>query len=175
MIGRIDLTGTRFYCGIAMATPLIMPKQGQSVESCVILGWKKHPGDSIKAGEVVCEVETDKATFEVESPASGTLLAVFFEAGADVPVLTPIAAIGAPGENVDGLRPSGAAATTAASPAIEDRNAAYPTHRPAERSQWERIVLAPDVELHIRRPLSRSQNRKIEALIQHARETLKEE
>jgi DNA-binding transcriptional MerR regulator len=63
----------------------------------------------------------------------------------------------------------------AAAPAIEDRNAAYSTHRPAERSQWERIVLAPDVELHIRRPLSRSQNRKIEALIQHAREALKEE
>jgi uncharacterized ParB-like nuclease family protein len=62
-----------------------------------------------------------------------------------------------------------------AEPAIEDRNAAYSTHRPAERSQWERVVLAPDVELHIRRPLSRSQNRKIEALIQHARETLKEE
>ncbi len=101
-----------------MATPLIMPKQGQSVESCVILGWKKHPGDAVKAGDVICEVETDKATFEVEAPTSGTLLAVFFEAGADVPVLTPIAAIGAPGENVDALRrgaaPAGAAAGAAA-------------------------------------------------------------
>ncbi len=63
----------------------------------------------------------------------------------------------------------------AASPAIKDRNDAYSAHRLAERSQWERITLAPDVELHIRRPLSRSQNRKIEALIQYARETLKEE
>ncbi len=62
-----------------------------------------------------------------------------------------------------------------AAPPFEDRNAAYSTPRSTERSQWERIVLAPDVELHIRRPLSRSQNRKIEALIQHARETLKEE
>jgi DNA-binding transcriptional MerR regulator len=62
-----------------------------------------------------------------------------------------------------------------AAPLLEDRNTAYSTQRLAERSQWERIVLAPDVELHIRRPLSRSQNRKVEALIQHARETLKEE
>lgn len=52
----------------------------------------------------------------------------------------------------------------------------YPsTHQPAERSQWDRIVLDPDLELHIRRPLSRSQNRKIDAIIQYARETLKEE
>jgi DNA-binding transcriptional MerR regulator len=62
-----------------------------------------------------------------------------------------------------------------AAPSLEERTAAYSTRRLAERSQWERIVLASDVELHIRRPLSRSQNRKIEALIQHARETLKEE
>jgi len=62
-----------------------------------------------------------------------------------------------------------------AAPPLEDQNVTDSTHRLAERSQWERIVLAPDVELHIRRPLSRSQNRKIEALILHARETLKEE
>jgi len=59
--------------------------------------------------------------------------------------------------------------------ALEDQGASCSSQRLAERSQWERIILAADVELHIRRPLSRSQNRKIEALIQHARETLKEE
>jgi pyruvate dehydrogenase E2 component (dihydrolipoamide acetyltransferase) len=87
-----------------MATPVIMPKQGQSVESCVIVSWKKHAGDAVKAGEILCEVETDKATFEVESPAEGTLLAIFHEQGADVPVLAPIAVIGKPGENIDTLR-----------------------------------------------------------------------
>ena len=98
-----------------MATPVIMPKQGQSVESCIIVGWKKKSGDTVKAGETICEVETDKATFEVESPAAGTVLALFFEAGSDVPVLTPIAAIGAPGENIDALRPGTARGETAAS------------------------------------------------------------
>jgi pyruvate dehydrogenase E2 component (dihydrolipoamide acetyltransferase) len=96
-----------------MATPIIMPKQGQSVESCVIVGWKKRAGDPVKAGDIVCEVETDKATFEVESPANGTLLAIFFETGSDVPVLTPIAAIGSPGENVESLRGSGPAVAVA--------------------------------------------------------------
>ena len=79
-----------------MAIQVIMPKQGQSVESCIIVSWKKHAGDAVKAGDILCEVETDKATFEVESPAEGTLLAIFHEQGADVPVLAPIAAIGKP-------------------------------------------------------------------------------
>jgi pyruvate dehydrogenase E2 component (dihydrolipoamide acetyltransferase) len=110
-----------------MATPIIMPKQGQSVETCVIVGWKKRPGDAVKAGEVVCEVETDKATFEVESPAEGTLLAVFFEAGSDVPVLTPIAAIGKAGENVDSLRkgaPSQGTSAASAAAAVPSSTAA---------------------------------------------------
>ena len=100
-----------------MATALIMPKQGQSVESCAIVGWKKKVGDAVKSGEVLCEVETDKATFEVESPATGTLLAIFHEAGAQVPVLEPIAAIGAPGEDVSALRGTTAAAAAPAVPA----------------------------------------------------------
>jgi pyruvate dehydrogenase E2 component (dihydrolipoamide acetyltransferase) len=97
-----------------MATALIMPKQGQSVESCVIVGWKKKVGDPVKAGEVLCEVETDKATFEVESPAEGTLLAIFYPAGSDVPVLTTIASIGKPGEKVDGMKSGDVAGTPSA-------------------------------------------------------------
>jgi pyruvate dehydrogenase E2 component (dihydrolipoamide acetyltransferase) len=93
-----------------------MPKQGQSVETCVIVGWKKRPGDIVKAGEVICEVETDKATFEVESPAAGTLLGVFYEAGSDVPVLTPIAVIGKPGESFEVPGKSAPQAGPAAAP-----------------------------------------------------------
>jgi pyruvate dehydrogenase E2 component (dihydrolipoamide acetyltransferase) len=86
-----------------MATVVIMPKQGQSVETCAIVSWKKKVGDAVRLGEVICEVETDKAAFEVESTAEGTLLAIFHEAGSDVPVLSPIAAIGKPGENIEAL------------------------------------------------------------------------
>lgn len=107
-----------------MATAVVMPRQGQTVESCLIAAWKKQVGDQVAEGEVLCEVETDKALMEVESPASGTVLALFFEAGDDVPVLTTIAAVGEPGEDVSALRPGGSTAgppkpQTAAAPAVE--------------------------------------------------------
>ncbi len=85
-----------------MATTVVMPRQGQTVESCIIVEWKKAIGDSVAEGEVLLEVETDKATLEVPAPVSGTLLARFFEAGDEVPVLTAIASIGAPGEEISG-------------------------------------------------------------------------
>lgn len=91
-----------------MATAVVMPKQGQTVESCLIVGWKKAVGDQVATGEILTEVETDKALVEIESPAAGTILALFFEAGDDVPVLTNIAAIGQPGEDISSLRPAGA-------------------------------------------------------------------
>ncbi|TVQ37713.1 MAG: 2-oxo acid dehydrogenase subunit E2 [Spirochaetaceae bacterium] len=81
-----------------MATEVLMPRQGQSVESCLIVEWKKSEGDTVRKGETLCEVETDKATFEVESPASGVLLRIVHQADDDVPVLTPIAYIGDAGE-----------------------------------------------------------------------------
>lgn len=85
-----------------MATEVLMPRQGQSVESCLILEWKKAEGDAIKTGEIICEVETDKATFEVAAPADGFLLKRLFSEGADVKVLTPIAIIGEKGEGATG-------------------------------------------------------------------------
>ncbi len=88
-----------------MATEVLMPRQGNTVESCVILEWKKEEGNSISEGDIICEVETDKAAFEVEAPASGTVLKKFFEEGDDVPVLTVIAAIGKEGEDVSSLAP----------------------------------------------------------------------
>mgnify|MGYP005836787581 CR=1 FL=1 len=109
-----------------MATPVVMPKLGNSVESSIIVGWKKRVGEAVNVGETLLEVETDKATVDVEAPTSGTLLAVFFDAGADVPVMTTIAAIGQPGEDVSDIAPSGtvtAPATTQSAQASEQRTA----------------------------------------------------
>lgn len=100
-----------------MATAVIMPKQGQSVESCLIVSWKKNVGDAVAEGETLCEVETDKALLEVESPVTGSVLAHFFNPGDEVPVLTPIAAVGEPGESIEDLRPAGAAVAEPESPA----------------------------------------------------------
>ncbi len=81
-----------------MAHVLIMPRQGNTVESCIIVEWKKKEGDTVDSETVVCEVETDKATFEVPAGASGTVLKVLHTEGDDVPVLQPIMVVGKPGE-----------------------------------------------------------------------------
>lgn len=86
-----------------MAIAVLMPKQGQSVESCLIINWIKKKGDKVKAEEPICEVETDKAVFEVEAPEAGTILKIFYKEGDDVPVLNTIAIIGQPGEKIDHL------------------------------------------------------------------------
>ncbi|MCP4047505.1 MAG: 2-oxo acid dehydrogenase subunit E2 [Gammaproteobacteria bacterium] len=88
-----------------MVTEVLMPRQGQSVESCIINLWRAKEGDQIAAGDPICDIETDKATFEVESPASGTVLGIFYPVDADVEVLKVIAAIGDPGEDISTLRP----------------------------------------------------------------------
>jgi pyruvate dehydrogenase E2 component (dihydrolipoamide acetyltransferase) len=85
-----------------------MPKLGNTVESSIIVEWRKRVGDRVEEGEPLVDVETDKATVEVPSPAAGTLLAIFFEPGADVPVMTTIAAIGELGEDASQLQAGGA-------------------------------------------------------------------
>lgn len=92
-----------------MATPVLMPRLGQSVESCILVSWKVKKGDTVTAGQPVGSIETDKSSFDIEAPAAGTVLELFFDEGADIPVLTHIAAIGAAGEDVSALRPAGAA------------------------------------------------------------------
>ncbi|MCA9909057.1 MAG: 2-oxo acid dehydrogenase subunit E2 [Anaerolineae bacterium] len=109
-----------------MAAPVVMPKLGNTMESAIIMRWTKNVGDPVAEGDVLCEIETDKATMEVESTASGTLLARFFNEGDDVPVLMNIVAIGAPGEDVASLRPEGTEVSSAPAPA-----AAVPAASPA--------------------------------------------
>ncbi|HEX2908089.1 MAG TPA: dihydrolipoamide acetyltransferase family protein, partial [Phototrophicaceae bacterium] len=111
-----------------MATAVIMPKLGNSVESCIIVRWHKKQGDQVTEKDILAEIETDKATLELESPASGTLLEIFFKEGDEVPVLTHIAAIGQAGEDAATLRPTTATNAPAAAPIAEipTRPAALP-------------------------------------------------
>jgi len=97
-----------------MATPVIMPRQGQSVESCIITEWKKKVGDKVSVGDVLFSYETDKSTFEEQVKVDGTLLAVFYNAEDDVPVLLNVAVIGNPGESFAEFAPDGAAASAPA-------------------------------------------------------------
>jgi len=84
-----------------MAQQVVMPKQGNSVESCIIVEWNVQLGDKVAIGDVLCSAETDKSTIDVESTAEGVVLARLFEEGADVPVMVPIAVIGEAGEKVE--------------------------------------------------------------------------
>ncbi|MGC8627442.1 MAG: dihydrolipoamide acetyltransferase family protein [Acidimicrobiales bacterium] len=93
-----------------MATTVEMPKLGNTVEDCLISAWLKHVGDTVEAGEVIAEIETDKTSFEINAPTKGVMLATFFPEGALVPVFTPICAIGEPGETVPSVAAGGASA-----------------------------------------------------------------
>jgi pyruvate dehydrogenase E2 component (dihydrolipoamide acetyltransferase) len=81
-----------------MATAVIMPKQGQSVETCIITKWFKKKGDDVSVGDILFSYETDKASFDLESPEDGILLDIFSGDGAEVPVLVNVAVIGKKGE-----------------------------------------------------------------------------
>lgn len=86
-----------------MAIVVIMPKQGQSVESCIIGSINKKKGDRVKKGEVLFSYETDKASFEEESPSDGVVLECFYQEGDEVPVLENMMVIGEPGEDYSAL------------------------------------------------------------------------
>ncbi|MDR3250091.1 MAG: 2-oxo acid dehydrogenase subunit E2 [Tannerella sp.] len=87
-----------------MATIVIMPKQGQSVESCILTEMKKKKGDAVAVGEILFSYETDKASFEESAQVAGTVLDVFFSEGDEIPVLTNVMIIGNPGEDISFAR-----------------------------------------------------------------------
>ncbi len=101
------------------AQGVLMPKAGITVEECVISEWKKKVGDHVEIGDILFTYETDKAEFECESTAAGTLLEIFYEDGDEVPVLVNVCAVGNPGDSTVGLREGEEAPAPAAAPAAE--------------------------------------------------------
>lgn len=81
-----------------MAEIIVLPQQGNSVESCIIQSWHISEGDTIAVDQTICEVETDKATLEVPATAAGTVLKLFAAEGDEVPVMSPLVAVGETGE-----------------------------------------------------------------------------
>ena len=120
-----------------MAVAVIMPRQGQSVETCIITEWLKKKDDPVKTGDILFSYETDKASFDGEAMADGVLLEIFAPAGEEVPVLTNIAVIGKPGEDVNTFRPGGSA-----SPAAENITPVTETVATATQVVMETTVMA---------------------------------
>ena len=100
-----------------MATPIMMPNVGITVESCILTTWHKKKGDEVKKGDVLFTYETDKSTLDEESPVDGVMLDIFFDEDADVKTMTNVCVIGNPGESTDEFRPADSAPAEAAAPA----------------------------------------------------------
>lgn len=107
-----------------MAIPVIMPRQGQSVESCIITKWNKAVGDAVAVGDILFTYETDKATFDEEAKEAGTLLAILHQEGDDVPCLENVCIIGAAGEDISAFTQGAAPAADTPAPAAEAKTAA---------------------------------------------------
>ena len=98
----------------------------------VVVRWTVKVGDTVKSGDILAEVETDKATMDMEVYAKGTVLAFLVEEGNAVPIDAPIAVVGTPGEDYAALLAAkGTSATPAATPVTNTEVAAAPVASPA--------------------------------------------
>ena len=123
---------------MADAKPLLIPKFGQTVEEAKIVKWHKKEGDKITQGEVVFEIETDKAVLESESFIDGTLLKIVVKEGATAPVQTPAAFVGAKGDTIPKITAPAPAAPKSEAPAAAPVKAAV-----AAPSAGAPVVAAP--------------------------------
>lgn len=99
-----------------MATPVILKKLSWTMEEGLLGKWIKREGDQVKEGEGLCEIETEKATDELQAPASGTLLKIVYAEGSTIPVNSIIAVIGSPGEDYSSIIGSGPPALPVVAP-----------------------------------------------------------
>ncbi len=106
-----------------MAETISMPKLGFDMAEGLLVRWVKQVGENINKGDVLAEIETDKATVEVESSASGVVLSHIAEQGTMVPVNAPIAIVGAAGEKVDAKPTADNGPKTTAAPQTQEKPA----------------------------------------------------
>src|ERR1700744_2990433 len=132
-----------------MAEVILMPRLSDTMTEGVIAAWHKKVGDSVKKGELLAEVETDKATMDLESYKDGTLLYTGTDKGGKIQVNDLLAIIGAPGEDITGLVKGGgaasapAAAPAPAAPAASPAPAAAPAGGGIDLSKQEEVILMP--------------------------------
>lgn len=88
-----------------MVHEVIIPVVDQTTESVRLAGWNVREGDAIKQGDIVCEIETEKATVEVEAPADGIVRKILVEQGTTIPPRTVVAIIGAAGDSIPDIDP----------------------------------------------------------------------
>lgn len=126
-----------------MPQQIKMPNLGSDMTEGVLLNWTKKVGDQINAGDVIAEIETDKATVEVPAEAGGTVLALIGEPGSTLKVGSVIGWVGAAGEQVPAnggaarQRPASPAQPTAISPSVTPTQPGTPPPPPAREDDGE--------------------------------------
>ncbi|HNR16099.1 MAG TPA: pyruvate dehydrogenase complex dihydrolipoamide acetyltransferase [Chitinophagaceae bacterium] len=129
-----------------MAEVILMPRLSDTMTEGVIAAWHKKVGDTVKKGDLLAEVETDKATMELESYKDGVLLHVGSDKGGKLQVNDLLAIIGTAGEDISSLIKQNSGATTTAAPAKKESPVAAPATQPStslDISKMEEVVLMP--------------------------------
>ncbi len=140
-----------------MANIIEMPKLSDTMTVGTLVKWLKKEGDVVKSGDNLAEVETDKATMELESFFDGTILKIFAEAGAQVALGEPLCAVGKPGETVEA--PAGKPAAPAAAPKEESKkdttaNKAEATGQQADAAEKKQSETAKHSAAHSPAPVA---------------------
>ena len=120
-----------------MAEIINMPKLGFDMAEGVLVRWVRQVGENINKGDVLAEIETDKATMEVESHFSGVVLQHLVDPGTSVPVNDPIAVVGAEGEKVEGSSNQSPVSSHQSSVTSEQKPAIAETRQPDNQSKIE--------------------------------------
>lgn len=120
-----------------MAEIINMPKLGFDMAEGVLVRWVRQVGENINKGDVLAEIETDKATVEVESHFSGVVLQHLVDPGTSVPVNDPIAVVGAEGEKVEGSSNQSPVSSHQSSVTSEQKPAIAETRQPDNQSKIE--------------------------------------
>jgi pyruvate dehydrogenase E2 component (dihydrolipoamide acetyltransferase) len=134
-----------------MAEVILMPRLSDTMTEGVIAAWHKKVGDAVKKGELLAEIETDKATMDLDSYKEGTLLYIGVQKGEKLQVDDLLAILGEPGENIDGLVKNGgaaaagttAAAETAPAPKETSASPAPAAASTMDLSKAEGVILMP--------------------------------
>jgi len=127
-----------------MAHPILMPKPGQMTEECVLIAWHKKEGDTVKKGDVLFEIETDKSNMDVEAFEEGVLLKRVVQEGQTVAVNAVCAYVGEPGEAIPDAPPAPTAEAAAPIPAAAQSSAPAPAE-PAPKAAVAAIAAAQSV------------------------------
>ena len=125
-----------------MATVINMPRLSDTMTDGTVATWLKKVGDTIKEGDILAEIETDKATMEFESFNSGTLLYIGIEAGQSAPVDSLLAIIGAAGEDISALLSSGTPAPKTEAPSEKTEVASDADSKPTTNNQQPTTIPA---------------------------------